>query len=159
MMKYLGVDLIHAGSSQAKGRVERLWNMLRDRLKTEFIMRNITTVEKANEFFKTYIPKFNKKFAVESKNKKSSFMELPKYVNLDYLLSIKYTRTVDVSNCISGTTFVVEPKEILHKKDVCISKRIGLKARFNNKWYKITPITNLNKKNIKSNDSIEAIIQ
>lgn len=90
-------------------------------------------------------------------------MELPKYVNLDYLLSVKYSRTVDVSNCISisGTTFVVETKEILHKKkiDVCISKRIGLKARFNNKWYKITSITNSNKKSVKSNDSIEAIIQ
>ncbi len=52
--------------------------------------------------------------------KKSSFMELPKYVNLDYLLSVKYTRTVDVSNCISisGTTFVIDTKEILHKKKV-----------------------------------------
>ena len=52
-------------------------------------------------------------------------------------------------------------KEILHKKkiEICISKRIGLKARFNNKWYKITPITNSNKKSVKSNDSIEAIIQ
>ena len=163
MMKYLGVDLIHAGSSQAKGRVERLWNTLHDRLRTEFRRRNITTIEEANEFLKTYIPKFNKKFAVEPKNKKSSFMELPKYVNLDYLLSVKYSRTVDVSNCISinGTTFVVETKEILHKKkiEICISKRIGLKARFNNKWYKITPITNSNKKSVKSNDSIEAIIQ
>ena len=56
---------------------------------------------------------------------------------------------------------MVETKEILHKKkiEICISKRIGLKARFNNKWYKITPITNSNKKSVKSNDSIEAIIQ
>ncbi len=163
MMKYLGVDLIHADSSQAKGRVERLWNTLHDRLRTEFRRHNITTIDDANKFLKTYIPKFNKKFAIEPKNKKSSFMELPEYVNLDYLLSVKHTRTVDVSNCISisGTTFVIETKEILHKKkiEVCISKRIGLKARFNNKWYKITPITNSNKKSVKSNDSIEAIIQ
>ena len=97
------------------------------------------------------------------KHKKSSFMKLPKYVNLDYLLSVKYTRTVDVSNCISisGTTFVIDTKEILHKKkiEVCISKRIGLKARFNNKWYKIIPISNSNNKSLKSNDSVEAIIQ
>ena len=73
------------------------------------------------------------------------------------------TRTVDVSNCISisGTTFVIDTKEILHKKkiEVCISKRIGLKARFNNRWYKIIPISNSNNKSLKSNDSIEAIIQ
>ena len=35
-MQDLGVDLIHAGSSQAKGRIERLWNTLHDRLRTEF---------------------------------------------------------------------------------------------------------------------------
>lgn len=163
MMKYLGVNLIHAGSSQAKGRVERLWNTLHDRLRTEFRRHNITTIEEANKFLKTYIPKFNKKFGIEPKNKATSFMELPEYVNLDYLLSVKYTRTVDVSNCISisGTTFVIDTKEILHKKkiEVCISKRIGLKARFNNRWYKIIPISNSNNKSLKSSDSIEAIIQ
>ena len=161
--KFLGVELIHAGSSQAKGRIERLWNTLHDRLRTEFRRHNITTIEEANKFLKTYIPKFNKKFAIKPKNKATSFMELPEYVNLDYLLSVKYTRTVDVSNCISisGTTFVIDTKEILHKKkiEVCISKRIGLKARFNNRWYKIIPISNSNNKSLKSNDSIEAIIQ
>lgn len=120
-------------------------------------------IEEANKFLITYIPKFNKKFAIEPKDKKSSFMKLPKYVNLDYLLSVKYTRTIDVSNRISinGTTFVIDTKEILHKKkiQICISKRIGLKARFNDKWYKVTPISNSNKKSLKSNDSVEAIIQ
>lgn len=163
MMQFLGVDLIRAGSSQAKGRIERLWNTLHDRLRTEFRRHNITTIENANEFLKTYIPKFNKKFSVEPQDKKSSFIKLPKYVNLDYLLSVKYTRTVDVSNCISlsGTTFVIDTKEILHKKkiEICISKRIGIKARFNDKWYIVTPLSNSNKKSLKSNDSVEAIIQ
>lgn len=163
MMQFLGVDLIRAGSSQAKGRIERLWNTLHDRLRTEFRRHNITTIENANEFLKTYIPKFNKKFSVEPQDKKSSFIKLPKYVNLDYLLSVKYTRTVDVSNCISlsGTTFVIDTKEILHKKkiEICISKRIGIKARFNDKWYIVTPLSNSNKESLKSNDSVEAIIQ
>lgn len=163
MMETLGVDLIHAGSSQAKGRIERLWNTLHDRLRTEFRRHSITTVDEANEFLKSYIPKFNKKFSIESKDKKSSFMELPKYVNLDYLLSVKYTRTADVSNCISvnGTTFVIDTKEILHKKkiEVCISKRIGVKVRFDDKWYEVTPMSNSNKNSLKSNDSIQAIIE
>lgn len=163
MMETLGINLIHAGSSQAKGRVERLWNTLHDRLRTEFRLHNITTIDEANTFLKSYIPKFNKKFSIEPKDKKSSFMKLPKYINLDYLLSVKYSRTVDVSNSISisGTTFVIETKEILHKKkiEICISKRIGLKARFNDKWYKVTPISSSNKKSLKSNDSVQAIIQ
>ena len=163
MMDKLGVTLIHAGSSQAKGRVERLWNTLHDRLRTEFRRHKITTIDEANKFLKTYIPKFNKKFSIEARNKKSSFMELPKYVNLDHLLSVKYTRVVDVSNCISlsGTTFKIDTKEILHKKkiEICISKRIGLKVRYNDKWYKATPLSMSNKKSLKSVDSVEAIIQ
>ena len=72
-------------------------------------------------------------------------------------------KTVDVSNCISisGTTFLIETKEILHKKkvEICISKRIGMKVRFNDKWYKIIPISMQNKKSLKSNESVEAIIE
>ena len=80
MMKYLGVNLIHAGSSQAKGCIERLWKTLHDRLRAEFRRLNITTIDEANKFLKKYIPKFNKKFGIEQKNKKSSFMELPEYI-------------------------------------------------------------------------------
>ena len=118
MMEHLGVELIHAGSSQAKGRIERLWNTLHDRLRTEFRIHNIKNIEEANEFFKTFIPKFNKKFAVKPESEETSFMELPKYVNLDYLLSVKYIRTVDVSNCISisGTTFLIELKKFYIRK-------------------------------------------
>ena len=42
MMNELGINLIHAHSSQAKGRIERLWNTLHDRLITEFRINNIT---------------------------------------------------------------------------------------------------------------------
>lgn len=163
MMEELNIKLIHAGSSQAKGRVERLWNTLHYRLRTEFRIHKITTLEEANEFLIKYIPKFNKKFSIAPENTQSSFMKLPEYVNIDYLLSVKYMRTVDVSNCISisGTTFLIETKEILHKKkvEICISKRIGMKVRYKDKWYKIIPIATQNKKSLKSNDSIEAIIQ
>ena len=162
MMDKLGVELIHAGSSQAKGRIERLWNTLHDRLRTEFRRHNITNMNDANEFLKTYIPKFNKKFAIKPQSTKSSFMKLPKYINLDYLLSVKYFRTVDVSNCISlsGVTFVIDTKEILHKKkiEICISKRIGIKARFNDKWYKVIPLEDKNKNSLKSSNSIKTII-
>ena len=101
-------------------------------------------------------------FLLFEKNKKSSFLKLPEYVNIDYILSVKYTRTIDVSNCISisGTTLLIETKEILNKKkvEICISKRIGMKVRFNDKWYKIIPISMQNKKSFKSNESVEAII-
>lgn len=85
-------------------------------------------------------------------------MELQTYINLDYFLSVKYTRTVDVSNCISisGTTFVIKTKEILHKKKKYV---FGLKSGFNDKWDKIIRLSDSNRKSLNSNDSDEAIIQ
>ena len=97
-------------------------------------------LKKQTNFLKRIFQNLIKKFAIEPKNKTTSFMELPEYVNLDYLLSVKYTRTVEVINCISisGITFVIDTKEFYTKKKIeaCISKRIGLRARFNNRWYK-----------------------
>ena len=51
MMSALGVQMIHARSSQAKGRIERTWGTLQGRLETEFSVRGITTPEQANAYF------------------------------------------------------------------------------------------------------------
>lgn len=62
-----------------------------DRLITEFKLANVHTIEEANVFFKTYIKKYNKRFAIDSKSKESYFVPVPSYLNLDLLLSIKLT--------------------------------------------------------------------
>jgi len=64
-MRQLNVGVINAHSSQAKGRVERLFKTLQDRLIKELRLNKISTVAKANEFLeKTFISKFNGKFSV-----------------------------------------------------------------------------------------------
>jgi transposase len=64
-MQQLSVGVIHAHSSQAKGRVERLFKTLQDRLIKELRLNNISTIKKANDFLeKTFIPQFNTKFSV-----------------------------------------------------------------------------------------------
>jgi hypothetical protein len=64
-MIQLGVGVIKANSSQAKGRVERLFKTLQDRLIKELRLNKISTVVKANEFLeKTFIPRFDGKFGV-----------------------------------------------------------------------------------------------
>lgn len=66
----LGVNLIHARSSQAKGRVERLWETLQSRLPIEFAMRGIKTVEAANAFLRDeYRTIFSERFAVNENAK------------------------------------------------------------------------------------------
>ena len=78
--EYLGIEMIHARSSQAKGRVERLWETLQSRLPIEFARRGIKTVEAANEFLPKYIDIFNERFALEG-DFESDFVPLPVSVN------------------------------------------------------------------------------
>jgi len=62
----LRVEPVFAQSPQAKGRVERLFDTLQDRLVKELRLANIVTVEDANRFLKEmFIPRFNEMFAVE----------------------------------------------------------------------------------------------
>jgi len=64
-MQTLATELITAHSPQAKGRIERLFDTLQDRLVKELRLANITTIEEGNTFLKNdFIPKFNTKFAV-----------------------------------------------------------------------------------------------
>lgn len=162
IMDELGIHLIHAGSSQAKGRIERLWNTLHDRLITEFKINNITNMEQANIFLKDYIKKYNKKFKVKPKDKKKAFIPLLKSVNLDTLLTVKYKRTVDNGACFSlnNVSFKIEDIDILPRTriDVLISKKIGIKVQYKNKLYTVKPIYDKNDTPIERIESIENII-
>lgn len=63
------IELIKANSPQAKGRIERLWHTLQDRLIKELRLANISTIAEANTFVeKIFIPKFNKQFGVEPRS-------------------------------------------------------------------------------------------
>ncbi len=68
--KELGIQLIFANSPQAKGRVERLFQTLQDRLVKEMRLTTINTIEAANIFLQdTFIPWFNNRYAVVPKSK------------------------------------------------------------------------------------------
>lgn len=64
VVKTLSIELIIAHSPQAKGRVERLFGTLQDRLVKEMRLASINTPEEGNTFLEVYLPKFNDKFSV-----------------------------------------------------------------------------------------------
>ena len=65
----IGIELKHAYSPQAKGRIERSFLTDQDRLVKELQLRNITGMEQANEFLETvYLPKHNEKYERLPKN-------------------------------------------------------------------------------------------
>ena len=59
----LGIGYIRARSPQAKGRIERLWRTLQDRLVGELRLRGIATREAANAFLPLFIADYNRRFA------------------------------------------------------------------------------------------------
>lgn len=68
-MGKLEIKVIHAYSPQAKGRIERLFGTLQDRLVKELRLAGISEVAMANQFLREkFIPDFNKKFAVPATN-------------------------------------------------------------------------------------------
>ena len=143
----LGIDMFAASTSQAKGRIERLWNTFQDRLVTEFKLNKIKTIDEANEFLKTYIKKYNKQFAVKAKNEESNFVPVPSYIDLDLLLAIKITRKIDSSGSftIKNKRFQILNNNIMPKIkiNIYISKKIGIIAEHNNTKYKVICSDNL----------------
>ena len=143
----LGIDMFAASTSQAKGRIERLWNTFQDRLITEFKLANVTSIDEANKFLESYIKKYNKKFAVEAESPDSNFVPVPSYIDLDFLLSIKMTRVIDNSGSftIQNKRFQILNNNIMPKSkiNIYISKKIGIIAEHNNTKYKVICSDNL----------------
>jgi hypothetical protein len=93
-LKELGVEVIHANSPQAKGRIERLFGTLQDRLVKEMRLRGIRTIEEANAFLEAYLPVYNRRFSVCPKGRGNLHRSLVKGTNLDAILCIKTERTL-----------------------------------------------------------------
>src|SRR3989441_5844311 len=63
MLQALGIGFIRAHSPQAKGRIERLWGTLQDRLTSELRLRGISTLEGGNAFLPEFLADFTRRFA------------------------------------------------------------------------------------------------
>jgi hypothetical protein len=97
-MQHIGTELITANSPEAKGRVERLFQTLQDRLVKELRLANINTPEEANKFLEEiFISKFNEKFAVIPTKHGNVHKPLGKdeRKNLNHIFSIHETRRVN----------------------------------------------------------------
>lgn len=96
-METLNIEIIHAHSAEAKGRVENLFKTLQDRLVKEMRLNNISTIEEANRFLEEdFLPRFNAKFMVEPRTNADLHKKLTKQEEnkLDSVFSRQYERTV-----------------------------------------------------------------
>lgn len=100
-LKDIGSTLILALSPQAKGRVERLFETLQDRLVKELALGTITTMEGGNTFLRSWIPVFNKRFMVAPASTQIAYRLLPNHLPLTLIFSVQEDRVVRSDNTIS----------------------------------------------------------
>jgi transposase len=90
-----------ARSPQAKGRVERLFGSLQDRLVIELRLADAGTLEQAQQVVAAYLPRFNAQFAVPAAQPGSAYRPLPEPSQAEAIFCFKYLRTVGADNVVS----------------------------------------------------------
>lgn len=97
----LGVKPIFALSPQAKGRVERLFNTLQDRLVQELRLARITSPEQATLFVNgSFRTDFNARFAKPAREIQAAWRSLPKELDVERICSFRYEATVGNDNAV-----------------------------------------------------------
>jgi len=94
----LGIGYIRAHSPQAKGRIERLWRTLPDRLRGELRLRGIDTPAAANALLPEFLADYNRRFAHAPTDPTPAWRRPPR--DLARQLSCRYVRTVARDNTV-----------------------------------------------------------
>lgn len=120
MCKELDIEINYAGSAQAKGRVERVFRTLQDRLVKELKLQNINNTEDANKMLESFLEKFNSRFSIPAKNKEKLYRSIENY-DLNSILCYKFKRKLNNDYTISFKTrwFQIGKKQklILYAKE------------------------------------------
>jgi len=110
MLEELGIRYIAAHSPEAKGRIERLWRTLQDRLAAELALHGHTTLlEAAQAYLPTFIRRFNQRFARPARDSRPAWRPAPR--PLDRILACRYPRTVSRDHRVSipGVSIPIPP--------------------------------------------------
>lgn len=99
-LEELGITGIAAQSPQAKGRVERLWGTLQDRLVQELRLTGVTDIKAGNRFLPQYFKRHNARFAVQAEEPGLAYRPLDAGLDLDRILSFRYQRVVARDNTV-----------------------------------------------------------
>ncbi len=107
ILSELGINHIQAGSPQAKGRIERLWETLQIRLVIELRQAGISTPEQANAFLPSFIQRFNQRFSVQPANPQPAFRPAPPVDALNNIIALREHRLASNGSTIAyhGKTY------------------------------------------------------
>lgn len=144
-MQELSVGIIYAYSPQAKGRIERLWGTLQDRLTLELRLAGIKSIKEANAFLPGFIKRFNAHFAVVPREPQSAYRPLGEHINIDYILCRKDARKACQGSIFSfgGQIYQVIKNNLVvaipNKASITIltSPRFGMRAEYKDGVYEV----------------------
>jgi hypothetical protein len=120
----LGVKVIHAHSPQAKGRIERLFGILQDRLIKEMRLRGIKTKQEANDFLQEYLPLYNKQFSIPAENDTDVHVVIQEHFDVHKVLCIKTERTVKNDHTIVLNSRLYQIEDKVTTKKVTVQERM-----------------------------------
>lgn len=146
-LRQLGIEYIPAGSPQAKGRVERSFRTLQDRLIKELRLEGICDMESANRYLKEhYIEDYNERFAVQSASEHNAHRSAEGF-DLDAILSHQEIRTVMNDYTISyyNTRYQVARQSVvagLRGGKVTVEKRLdgSVHVRFRDDYLTVSEL-------------------
>lgn len=123
-MKDLGIEVIHANSPQAKGRIERFFRTLQDRLVKEMRVAEIKTLDQANSYLESYLIEHNSKFCVEALQPADLHRTVPKDICLEGILSIQTRRCVRNDFTIFHNGKVFQLQSHIRSRFITVQERL-----------------------------------
>jgi hypothetical protein len=120
----LGVELIPAHSPQAKGRVERLFKTFQDRVIKEMRLADVSTLDAANQFLAGYLPRYNRRFAVQPAQAADLHRPRPTHKELDRMLCLKTTRCLRKDFTIAHQSGLYQIHETIRASHVLVEEHV-----------------------------------
>jgi len=125
----LGIDVIHAQSPEAKGRVERLFKTLQDRLVKEMRLEGVKTLEEANKFLERFLVRFNARFSVPAGSGADLHRTIPKGTDLNGIFSIENTRSLRSDNTVVHERKWYQVLTPVKAKQIVVQERLDGQTR------------------------------
>ena len=109
-LQQLGVTFIAAQSPQAKGRIERLWGVLQDRLTSELRLAHACDLHSANAVLRKFIADYNRRFARAPRHAEKAWRPAPE--NLERICCFTHQRVVSNDNVVqwNGQRLQIHPQ-------------------------------------------------
>ena len=133
VLEELNICSVQAYSPQAKGRVERSFGTLQDRLIAELALEHISDMTEANKWLdRVFIRRYNRRFAKKPESVSSAFRKISK-PEIYHYVSYAYEAVVGNDNCVRLGGLVIDIPKPAHRMSFA-KKKVVVRQHVDGKW-------------------------